>query len=87
MERGLLEKNSDKVDLGIQLDLMLHAYMFFQSGIPIIYSGDEVGRLNDWDYKKNPLKAEDSRYVHRGAFQWEKIKELAPSPDGAVWGV
>lgn len=76
IERGLFEKNKAKVDAGIQLDLMLHAYMFFQSGIPIIYSGDEVGQLNDWSYKENPLKVEDSRYVHRGAFSWEKEKEL-----------
>ena len=76
IERGLYEKNKGKVKLGVQLDLMLHAYMFFQSGIPIIYSGDEVGQLNDWSYKENPLKAPDSRYLHRGYFQWEKQNEL-----------
>lgn len=50
---------------------MLHAYMLTQSGIPMLYSSDEIGRLNDYSYKEDPDKAADSRYIHRGAFQWE----------------
>lgn len=45
--------------------------MFTQSGIPVIYSGDEIGQCNDYSYKANPHKAADSRYVHRGAFRWD----------------
>ncbi len=37
-------------------DLMLHAYMLTQSGIPMLYSGDEIGQVNDYAYKENPLK-------------------------------
>ena len=44
------------------------------SGIPVIYSGDEIGQLNDYSYEKDPKKADDSRYLHRGAFDWEKAK-------------
>lgn len=54
----------------IRLDLMLHAFMLFQAGIPVIYSGDEVGQVNDYTYKEDPDKMLDSRYIHRGAFQW-----------------
>lgn len=60
----------------IALDIMLHAYMFMQSGIPIIYSGDEIGQLNDYSYKNDPMKASDSRYLHRGKFQWELTKKI-----------
>ena len=76
IERGAYEENQEKVDTGIQLDLMLHAFLPFQSGIPVIYSGDEVGSFNDWSYKKNPLKREDSRYLHRGAFDWKLAEEM-----------
>ena len=76
IERGAYEENQEKVDTGIQLDLMLHAFLLFQSGIPVIYSGDEVGAFNDWSYKKNPLKREDSRYLHRGAFDWKLAEEM-----------
>ena len=50
---------------------MLHAYMLTQSGIPMLYSGDELGQVNDYSYKDNAEKASDSRYLHRGAFLWE----------------
>ncbi|MEE1105432.1 MAG: amylosucrase, partial [Ruminococcus sp.] len=46
-------------------------YMFTQSGIPVIYSGDEVGQLNDYMYHADIKKKFDSRYLHRGKFDWE----------------
>ena len=62
------------------LDLMLHAMMLFQSGIPVLYSGDEVGQLNDWSYKQDPNKLQDSRYLHRGPMDWG-LAEQAEEPD------
>ena len=44
--------------------------MLSQSGLPVLYSGDEIGQLNDYSYKDDPEKASDSRYIHRGAFPW-----------------
>ena len=76
IERGGFEGNEAKVSRGIDLDLMLHAFILFQSGIPVIYSGDEIGAINDWDYKKDPLKCEDSRYIHRGKFNWDNAKKI-----------
>ena len=51
---------------------MLHAWLFIQSGIPVIYSGDEIGQENDYTYKEDALKCDDSRYLHRGKFPWKK---------------
>ena len=62
------------MEAAIRLDVMLHAYMLTQSGIPMLYSGDEIAQVNDYTYKENPLKQEDSRYIHRGAFHWELAK-------------
>ena len=53
------------------LNLMLHAFIIMQSGIPVLYSGDEIGQLNDAAYHDDPQKASDSRYLHRGKFPWE----------------
>ena len=69
---GLESENLNERDLAIRLDEMLHAFLFTQSGIPVLYSGDEVGQLNDYSYHDNPKKSEDSRYIHRGAFNWRK---------------
>ena len=58
------------LEKAVRLDLMLHAFMFTLSGVPVLYSGDEVGRENDYDYHNDPLKAADSRYLHRGDMDW-----------------
>ena len=60
----------------IRKDIMLHAYVFTQSGLPIIYSGDEVGQVNDYTYKDDPEKVEDSRYIHRGKFDWDLTRAI-----------
>ncbi|MDO4623091.1 MAG: alpha-amylase family glycosyl hydrolase [Eubacteriales bacterium] len=58
-----------------QLDIMLHAFLLTQSGLPIIYSGDELGQLNDYSYHNDPIKCEDSRYLHRGNFDWNAAEK------------
>ena len=50
---------------------LLHAWMMTQSGIPVLYSGDEIGQLNDYSYHDDPEMCRDSRYVHRGKFRWD----------------
>ncbi len=65
------------MEKAVRLDVMLHAYMFMQSGIPVIYSGDEIGQLNDYTYKEDPAKAADSRYIHRGAMKWELAENIS----------
>ena len=75
IEQAIADGNQAALDDAIRLDVTLHAYMLTQSGIPMLYSGDEIGQLNDYSYRENPDKAADSRYVHRGAFQWELAKK------------
>ncbi len=62
--------NEEALEKAVRLDEMLHAFMFTLSGVPVLYSGDEVGRENDYGYHRDPLKREDSRYLHRGDMDW-----------------
>lgn len=71
VEKAVEEQDEEALEKAVRKVCMLHAYMFTQSGIPVIYSGDEVGRFNDWSYHQDDKKKEDSRYIHRGAFQWD----------------
>lgn len=71
IERFGFEGNEEGVSRGIRYDITLHAFMLSQSGIPVIYSGDEIGQLNDYSYKDDPDKVSDSRYLHRGSFNWD----------------
>ena len=75
IEAALWDKDEEALDLAIDADIMLHAFMFTQSGIPVIYSGDEVGQLNDYMYHADINKKFDSRYLHRGKFDWKLAEE------------
>ncbi len=68
------DKHKEKADIqyAIELDLTLHAFILSLSGVPTIYSGDEIAQYNDSDYKKHKDRKSDARYLHRGVFNWRK---------------
>ena len=76
IEKAGFEQDAQAMQKAIQLDVMLHAYMFMQSGIPVLYGGDEMGQVNDYSYKEDPNKAADSRYLHRGAMNWTLAENI-----------
>ena len=75
VEAAEYEKNEEKLHRALRKDIMLHAFLLTLSGIPVLYSGDEIAQLNDYSYHEDPLKWEDSRYLHRGKFLWEDEKK------------
>ena len=80
IEGALKTGNDGLIRRALGLDVMLHAFLLTQSGMPVLYSGDEVARQNDYGYHLDPLKKDDSRYLHRGDFQWEVAeKRLDPN--------
>lgn len=76
IEAAGFEGDDDAMVIAVRKDVMLHAYLLAQSGLPIVYSGDEVGQVNDYSYKDDPERAEDSRYVHRGRFDWSLVDRV-----------
>ena len=80
LEAADFEGDPFKLERAVACDLTLHAWMLSQSGIPVIYSGDEVGQFNDYTYHSDPDRRDDSRYLHRGKFQWG-LAELRADPD------
>ena len=76
IEKAEWEQNEGELEQAVRFDIMLHGYMFVQSGIPVLYSGDEIGQLNDYSYHEDPDKCQDSRYIHRGKFRWDLAAEI-----------
>ena len=72
------ENDADEALLNraLRLDLTLHALVLTMSGLPILYSGDELAQKNDYTYHDDPLKAADSRYLHRGCLDWEAAARI-----------
>lgn len=75
LQTALASGDSAAIERALTLDIMLHAYMLTLSGIPVLYAGDEIGQLNDDAYHADPLKAEDSRYIHRGDMNWDNAQK------------
>jgi amylosucrase len=65
LEKAIKEETALEVEIAIQRILLLHNVILSIGGIPLIYLGDEVGTLNDYAYREDPEKADDSRWVHR----------------------
>ena len=88
IEKAGFEGDSDAMAKAVNLVVTLHAYMFMQSGIPVLYSGDEIGQVNDYTYKRDPNKAQDSRYLHRGPMKWENAERVndEESVEGQIYG-
>ena len=82
LENALVNNNHYNVGLAIDRILMAHALIASYGGIPLVYMGDEIALLNDYDYLHNPDHAHDSRWVHRPRMDWDKVSRLgedAPS--------
>ena len=75
IQSALQSGNAEALDAAVRLDIMLHAYMFTLSGIPVLYAGDEIAQLNDDGYHSDPIKAGDSRYLHRGDMDWDRAEK------------
>jgi amylosucrase len=65
LEKALKEETAAEVEIAIRRILLVHNVILSIGGIPLIYLGDEVGTLNDYTYRHDPAKADDSRWVHR----------------------
>lgn len=56
----------------IRIILLLHSLILSFGGLPLLYYGDEIGTFNDESYKTDPVKMDDSRWVHRPFIDWQK---------------
>ncbi len=75
-------------ELALRRIELIHAVMLSAGGIPLLYLGDEIAMLNDYGYADDPNKSEDSRWVHRRAFDWERAAQRTdPGTDaGRIFG-
>ncbi|MDO4294977.1 MAG: alpha-amylase family protein [bacterium] len=75
LEQALKEKHQYKIDLAIKRILLLNSIIISYTGIPLFYSGDEIGQLNDWTYKEDKEICGDSRWLHRGKMNWQDAEK------------
>lgn len=72
LEKAVSVETEKEVDLAIKRITLIHGVILTIGGIPLIYLGDEIGSLNDYDYLNDKAKAHDSRWVHRPKYDGKK---------------
>jgi amylosucrase/maltose alpha-D-glucosyltransferase/alpha-amylase len=77
LEKAIAENDDDGIELAIRRIHLLHGILFTIGGIPLIYLGDEIAMLNDYDYEKHAEKVGDTRWLHRALFDWERAEQRA----------
>lgn len=87
LEAALESGEDHAVTAAIQRILMGHALIAGFGGIPLIYMGDELGLTNDYAYRADPLRAHDSRWMHRPHMDWEKAAQRHDdnTPEGRIF--
>lgn len=75
LEQAMKEKHRYKIELAVKRILLLNSVIISYTGIPLLYSGDEIGQRNDWGYKNVPEHAGDSRWLHRPKMEWEAAEK------------
>ncbi len=88
LEKALREETEAEMELAIRRILLVHSIILSIGGIPLLYLGDEIGTLNDYSYRQDPAKSEDSRWVHRPATNWDKmtLRHDRQRPEGQIYG-
>jgi len=71
LQAALEEGDPTMIDDAVQTILLLHGMILSFGGIPLLYYGDELGKLNDYSYHDDLGKSDDSRWLHRPTIDWQ----------------
>ena len=74
LEKAVENNDLYQKELAVKRMKLAGAFMVYSRGIPLIYSGDELGLLNDYSYLEDEKKAHDSRWLHRQNFKWDQYE-------------
>jgi amylosucrase len=75
LEQAIERGDEHLIEMALRRWLLLHSIILSAGGIPLIYLGDEIATLNDYSYVDDPQKKDDSRWVHRPFFKWERAEK------------
>jgi len=74
LERALADGDEEELDLAIRRILLMHGVIMTIGGILLLYLGDEIGALNDYE-ESDPERIGDSRWIHRSVFDWDAAEQ------------
>lgn len=75
---GISARLSELMDRDHRRILLAYSIILTLPGTPVIYYGDEVGKLNDNQYYRETIELtgkDDTRFLVRGKINWEELNE------------
>jgi amylosucrase len=74
LESALESGDEEAINAAVSTIALLHSVILSFGGLPLMYYGDAVGTLNNLEFLSDPATQNDSRWVHRSRFDWEKAE-------------
>lgn len=71
LEQAIQKDDALLIDMALKRLLLIHSIILSAGGIPLIYMGDEIAQLNDYSWRDDPEKRDDSRWTHRQNHNWD----------------
>jgi amylosucrase len=68
-------RSPEEVDRAAAALRLAHALVLGWGGIPVIWSGDELGQPNDPDWASEPGHEDDNRWAHRQRLDWARAEQ------------
>ncbi|WP_334065292.1 alpha-amylase family glycosyl hydrolase [Alteromonas genovensis] len=92
LESALQNNDAKGIEEAVNRMLLLYGITFSIGGIPLLYSSDEIAKLNDYSYRDDVTKQHDDRWVNRiavtpedTALAMEKVQRtLSPQEDASL---
>jgi amylosucrase len=87
LEQALEQHSELAIEMAVRRILLLYSVILSTGGIPLIYLGDEIASLNDYSFRQDPEKQDDSRWTHRQVHNWERAEKRhdSQSIEGRVY--
>jgi amylosucrase len=83
LEKALETQDESEIALAIKRIHLQHAIILSLGGLPMIYSGDEIGLPNNNDYVLDEAKKYDNRWLHRSQMNWDAVAQLEKNASAA----
>ena len=90
MGEGISARLSELMQKDVSKILLSYSIMLTLLGTPVIYYGDEFGKLNDKEYYLDQIKQngkDDTRFLVRGKINWEEVEQALGQPGNFHAGI
>ena len=76
LEQALDQHDRHLLEMALGRLRVLYGVLCSVGGIPLMFMGEELGVLNDYDYVLDEDKEDDSRWIHRPHIDWSLEEDL-----------